>query len=249
MDANDIGQGRLYEDLAYMMPLISPPEDYIEEASHWRTILREKLGPGRFAVLELGVGGGHNLSHLTADYDATAVDISESMLALCKELNPGVTLVQGDMRNVRLGRNFSAVLIHDAISYMLTEADLAAAFQTAAVHLEKGGVFITSPDHFFESFTSPSVTHDTHVHGDMQVTYFEYSYDPDPNDTTIETIMIYLIQSKDGVRIEEDRHITGLFPKETWLRLMEEAGFDTEMRTFYLDEEKIQYHLLVGTLR
>jgi len=48
------------------------------------------------------------------------------------------------MRNIRLGRKFSAVLIHDAISDMLTERDLSATFETAVAHLEKGGVF-TSP--------------------------------------------------------------------------------------------------------
>jgi hypothetical protein len=72
------------------------------------------------------------------------VDTSEAVLALCKQLNPEVTLYRGDMRNIRLGRKFSAVLIHDAISYMLTEIDLSATFETAVAHLEKGGVF-TSP--------------------------------------------------------------------------------------------------------
>ena len=47
----------LYDKLAYLWPVISPPEDYAEEASHWRTALRKHLGPGRHRLLELGVGG------------------------------------------------------------------------------------------------------------------------------------------------------------------------------------------------
>ena len=39
-----------------------------------------------------------------------------------------------------------AVLLHDAVSYMLSAEDLAAAFATAAAHLAPGGVFVVAPD-------------------------------------------------------------------------------------------------------
>ena len=54
--------------------------------------------------MEMGVGGGHNLSHLTADFECTAVDLSPDMLALSQGLNPGIEHHVGDMRNVRLGK-------------------------------------------------------------------------------------------------------------------------------------------------
>ena len=125
----------MYNDLAYLWPIISPPEDYTEEAGYWRRAIRETLGEGRHHVLELGVGGGHNLSHLTADFQATAVDVSPRMLEISRTLNPDVEHHLGDMRTVRLGRTFDAVLIHDAVSYMLTEDDLRATFATARAHL------------------------------------------------------------------------------------------------------------------
>ena len=37
----------------------------------------------------------------------------------------------GDLRSVRLGETFDAVLVHDAIDYMTTEVELRAAFETA----------------------------------------------------------------------------------------------------------------------
>ncbi|MDP3051598.1 MAG: class I SAM-dependent methyltransferase [Eubacteriales bacterium] len=249
MDSESIGLGRLYDDLAYLMPLISPPEEYAEEAAHWRAILREKLGKGRHKLLELGVGGGHNLSYLTSDFEATAVDISEAMLAQCKRLNPTVEVHVGDMRSIRLGRKFPVVLIHDAISYILSESDLLATFRSVAAHLEPGGVFITSPDHFAETFHALKVGHATHSDGNMEVTYLEYTYDPDPSDTKIETIMFYLIRAEGGLRIEHDRHVTGLFPKSTWIGLMNEAGFSVEERAFHLGTAKQPYELLVGVLR
>jgi SAM-dependent methyltransferase len=248
MDTACIKMDRLYGDLAYLWPLVSPPEDYAAEARCWRDVLRRKLGPGRHSILELGVGGGHNLSHLTADFEATAVDLSPDMLGLSKRLNPGVEHLVGDMRTVRLGRKFKAVFIHDAISYMRTEADLRATFDTAAVHLEAGGVFITSPDRFRESFHDPCVDSSTRSDGRTELTFIEYTHDPDPADTTVETIMFYLIRTDGRLQIELDRHITGLFSRRRWLDLMEQAGFQVEQCPCGPEDSPQSSVLLVGTL-
>src|SRR5262245_2014986 len=50
---------RMYTDLARWWPLISPPEDYAEEAAEAARHLRAAAIPVR-EVLELGSGGGHN---------------------------------------------------------------------------------------------------------------------------------------------------------------------------------------------
>ena len=128
--STDNGHNRLYGDLAWLWPIMSPPEEYADEAGYWLRALRSRLPSGRRRVLELGTGGGHFLHQLTGEYDATAVDLSEAMLAHSRRLNPGVAHHVGDMRSVRLGETFDAVLIHDAIDYMTTEDELRAAFET-----------------------------------------------------------------------------------------------------------------------
>jgi len=138
----------------------------------------------------------------------------------------------GDMRTVRLGRTFDAVLIHDAVGYMTTEADLRAAFETAETHLRPGGVFITSPDFFREDFQDPAVETATHTAGETSLTYLEYLWDPDSSDTAVEAVMTFLIRDRSGLRIEHDRHVLGVFPRATWLRLMTAAGFEASERTF-----------------
>lgn len=248
MKTANIQTNRLYGDLAYLWPLVSPPEDYVAEARCWRDILRRKLGPGRHPILELGVGGGHNLSHLTADFEATAVDLSEKMLFHSKRLNPGVEHLVGDMRTVRLGRKFKAVLIHDAISHMQTEADLRAAFATAAAHLEPGGILITSPDHFRETFRDPLVDSSTRSDGQTELTFIEFQNLTDPAGTTVETILFYLIRRRGELRIELDRLITGLFPRQTWLDLMGQADFQVEQCPCGQGDVPQQVVLLVGTL-
>lgn len=249
MDADAVPLNRLYNDLAYLWPIMSPPEEYAEEAALDRAALREFLGPGRHAVLELGVGGGHNLSHLTADFAATAADVSEQMLALSRRLNPDVEHLRGDMREMRLGRTFKAVLIHDAVSHMLSESDLFAAFRTAAAHLEPEGVFLTTPDYFRETFRGPRVEVETHTGHGLELTYLEYAHDPDPDDCTLETVFTHLIREGGRLRIEHDRMITGIFSRAVWRRLMEEAGFAVEERSYRLESAGVPYEMLIGRLR
>ena len=184
-------RNRMYHELACLWPLISRPEDYAQEAMYWREALREHLGPGLHRILELGMGGGNNLSHLTEEFDATAVDISEEMLVNSKKLNSKVEHHVGDMRSVRLGRSFKAVLIHDAIAYMTTEADLRATFETAREHLNPGGMIVTAPDWYSETFRGPYVFHETRNNAEVELTYVEYVHDPEPSDTTIDSLFVY----------------------------------------------------------
>lgn len=250
MQPDAIPLNRLYNDLAFLWPVMSPPHEYAEEAAHWRALLRESLGPGRHPILELGVGGGHNLSHFAAEFEAVAVDCSERMLDNSRRLNPTVTHLPGDMRTLRLGRLFRAVLIHDAVSHLLSEDDLLATFRTAAAHLEPGGLFITSPDYFRETFRAPCIETRANTSDNLQLTYFEYAYDPDPKGCLLETIFTYIIRQGGGPpRIEHDRMLTGIFPKSTWTRLMDRAGFYVEERSLFLRSTGNNHLFFLGFLR
>ena len=238
---------RLYADLAHLWPLMSPPEDYADEGAHLYSELRARLGPGRARLLELGAGGGHLLHHLAGDFDATAVDLSEAMLAHSRRLNPGVTHRVGDMRTVRLGQTFDAVLIHDAIAYLTTEDDLRAAFATARAHLRPGGLFLAIPDDYVETFTPPQIAHETRRRGGAELTYVEYSTDPDPNDSAIETVYVFFFREDGALQVEVDRHTTGLFPIGTWERLLQESGFATERLDYPFSENGAATYLWVCT--
>jgi trans-aconitate methyltransferase len=74
-----------------------------------------------------------------ARFSVVLVDRSPGMLEVSRALNPECDHVEGDMRTVRLGRQFDCVFVHDAVCYMTTEADLRAAIETAYVHCAPGG--------------------------------------------------------------------------------------------------------------
>lgn len=216
---------RLYSDLASWFHLLTAPEDYAEEAEFYRQALLAACPHPPQTLLELGSGGGNNASHLKAHFTLTLVDLSPGMLAISRSLNPECEHLPGDMRTVRLGRLFDAVLIHDAIMYMTSEVDLRAAFETAFVHCRPGGAALFVPDHVCETF-QPATDHGGHDGEKRGMRYLEWTWDPDQDDTTYLVEFAYLLKDEKGtLRCEYDRHILGLFPRQTWLRLLAETGF------------------------
>ncbi|HEX6368897.1 MAG TPA: class I SAM-dependent methyltransferase [Longimicrobium sp.] len=224
--AGGAGAPRLYAELASWWPLMSSPDDYQEEAAFYqKALLEASVRPPR-TLLELGSGGGNNASYLKARFQMVLVDLSPGMLEVSRRLNPECGHVQGDMRTVRLGREFDCVFVHDAVCYMTTEADLRRAMETAWVHCAPGGAALFAPDHLRENF-APSTDHGGHDGKARAMRYLEWTWDPDPADTTYTVDYTYALREADGsVRVEHDRHVEGLFSRADWLRLLAEVGFE-----------------------
>jgi len=215
---------KLYAELASWWPLLSRPEDYKADADCvWQLLL---TGSGRppGTVLELGSGGGNTASHLKQRARLTLVDLAEGMLEVSRALNPECEHVLGDMRTVRLGRAFDAVYIHDAIMHLTTEEDLRAAIGTAVSHCRPGGVVALMPDCTLETFRENS-HRDGYNGSGRSLRYLQWDIDHDPNDTEYTAHFAYLLRDRDGVvRTEFEQMRLGLFPRETWLKLIREAG-------------------------
>ena len=215
----------MYAELAHWWPLLSPPSEFVEEAEYFLGLLRAAQ-PAPKTLLELGCGGGSLAWHLKRELALTLVDRSPRMLAVCRAANPECEVIEGDMRSVRLGRVFDAVLVHDAIMYATTEADLAATIDTAARHCAPGGTVILAHDFTRETFRA-SREHGGGDGGGRSLRFVAWTFDPDPSDTTFETVYTFYLRHADGsTRIEDDRHREGLFPEATWLALMADAGLD-----------------------
>jgi len=216
---------KLYTELAReWYHLLTAPEDYGEEAAfYWRCFL-EAADTLPQTLLELGSGGGNMASHYKRRVTATLTDLSAEMLAISQTINPELEHVQGDMRTLRLGRTFDAVFVHDAVIYLTTEADLRQAIETAFVHLRPGGVAIFAPDCVRETFR-PHTDHGGHDGDGRALRYLEWTFDPDPTDSTYVTDYTYVLrEGNDPPRCEQDRHVVGLFSRDVWLRLLTETG-------------------------
>jgi SAM-dependent methyltransferase len=221
---------RLYTELASWMPLMSGPHDYVEEAAWFSRAIAEAARRPVRDVLELGCGGGNNASHLKHCYAMTLTDLSPAMLEVSRALNAECEHVVGDMRTLRLGREFDAVFIHDAVCYLTAEADLQQTFATAFVHCRPGGVVLIAPDYVRETF-EPKTDHGGHDGPDgRSLRYLEWAWDPDPTDTSYVVDFAFLLRERNGdTRLVGDRHIHGLFPRATWVSRLSAAGFRAQI--------------------
>jgi hypothetical protein len=177
-------------------------------------------------------------------------DLSEGMLALSRTINPDLEHIQGDMRSLRLGRQFDAVFVHDAVVYMTTEADLRAAIKTAAVHCREGGGVLFAPDATKET---PRTGTDYGGHDGEDgraLRFLEWTWDPDPADDTYTVDYAYILrEAGGGARVVQDRHIEGVFSRATWLRMLDEAGFDARRMSFTHSEVAGEMDMFIGTRR
>ena len=248
--ATDKGGARpakLYRELADWWPLVSAPAEYVEEAAFYQRALLENCARPAETLLELGSGGGNNASHLKARFDLTLVDRSPNMLRVSRALNPECEHVEGDMRSVRLGRQFDCVFVHDAVVYMTTEDDLRRAIETAYLHCKPGGAALFAPDHVRENFRPPVTDCGGHDGGGRGLRYLEWTWDPEPADSTYTVDYVYLLRDRDGsTRVEWERHVEGLFARGDWLRLTAAAGFEPTVIPFNHSElEPGTYELFV----
>ena len=106
---------------------VEPSQEYAEEAADYASFLVDAC-PDAMTLLELG--SGNTASYLKRRFACTLTDLSPEMLALSSGINPECEDIHGHMRTMRLGRQFDAVFVHDAIVSMLTRADLWAAIET-----------------------------------------------------------------------------------------------------------------------
>jgi SAM-dependent methyltransferase len=109
-----------------------------------REACRRHLAAPPGSTLDIGCGTGRHLEAMAATIaDCWGVDLLESNVAHVRATRPGLHVVQGDMRTVRLGRTFDLVTsLGNALSYALTDIELAATAATYAVHTRADGLLI-----------------------------------------------------------------------------------------------------------
>ena len=233
-------ENRLYRDLSWLWPMWGDPAgEYRVYCDHVASLIKKHAKREVRTVLNVGCGGGKNVSRLKRRFDVTGLDISPAMLELARQLNPECAFVEADMRHFALERRFDAILIDDAVAYMTSEEDLRSLFRRAQEHLSPGGVMIVAPDDTTETFQQDKTSvwrSEPHLAPKgIEVTYVVNDYDPDPGDTSYESTVVFLIREDGRLRIEQDLHILGLFPIDVWRTLMLDTGFEVHEEEYSED--------------
>jgi len=221
-------QPLLYAELTPWYALLDPVADHADEAAAYIGALERGGAPRDGTLLELGAGAGGNAFYFKRNFRCTLTDLSPGMLALSQALNPTCEHLPGDMRSLRLERTFDAVMVHDAIAYMTTRADLAATVATAFAHTRPGGTAVFAPDYVRESFREGSQLY-TGDNGTRSLRCVEWIWDPDPADDTYMAEYAFLLRDQIDVKAVHDRHVEGVFALATWIEILTGAGYRVEL--------------------
>lgn len=235
---------KAYKNLAWTQRLLSPPGDYEEEVRIYIGAINKLSEHKARTMLHMGCGAGGQDLFLKADFELTGVDLNEEMLSMARKANPEVTYLQGDMRTVRLDKQFDVVIAPDSIAYMNTEPDLNKAIETAKLHLKPGGIFLVVT-HTREEFRNNNFVY-TGSDGQTHLTFFENNHIIGENQ--YEATMVYLIRQHGKLTVDHDVHTLGMFSHETWLRLLKLNGLEI-IETFNMDQLYDEYVMEDGEYR
>lgn len=208
-------------------------------------------------VLEVGCGTGRILIPTArAGIDSTGFDLSQHMLAICREhlaeesqeVRDRVDLVEGDMRGFDLGRRFSLITLpFRPFQHLTTVEDQLACLQTLYRHLEPDGRLILdlfNPS--LEALTRDNVGEEVADELDFtmpdgrQVTRKSKIVSRDHFDQVVQVELIYYVTHPDG----REERLVHAFPMRYLFRfeaehLLARAGFTVEH--LYADYEKNLY--------
>jgi len=253
----------VFDAYAVYYDLLYQDKDYNTEIEFVDNLLAKHLVPKGGALLELGSGTGkHAEGFAKLGYMLHGVDMSPAMVEAANarkpvDLSEQMVFAVGDVRNVRVDKQFDAAIsLFHVASYQITNTDLCAMFQTAAVHLKPGGVFL------FDCWYGPAVLTDRPVvrvkrmHNDTVEVLRIAEPLMHPNENIVDVNYTVQVKQKGDERVNElrEKHsMRYLFAPEVELllglagmRLVErvewltgrQTGFESWAATFVAIKEK-----------
>ena len=217
-----------FHELAKYYDALNDWKDYREETRRLEAIARRFGRPGKTTWLDVACGTGRHLEFLRHRHRTTGVDGSREMLRIARRRLPGVPLVLGDMRTVRLGREFDVVsCLFGAIGHLPTARDVERTFANLARHLTPGGVAIVEPWIDRSTFRPGSLHLRTHVDPDLTIARLAYS----SRRGRQSRIHYHFLVGRPGddVRYVQETDDGVLLTREELLRLMRKVGLDARI--------------------
>jgi len=215
--------GGMYTDLAEFYDATYSSKDYRKEAARVADFARRAGRSGGREWLDVACGTGRHLEYLSRQFHCTGVDASPQMLRVARRRLRGVRLLRGDMRSLRLGRQFDVIsCLFSGIGHVRTLAALRQTIRTFAQHLKPGGVLLFEPWFSRETWIPGMVHLLTASTPNLTIARMSFS-SVRGNQSVLE--MHYLVGRKGrGVLHAAVTEYSGLFDRGTTLRFLREAG-------------------------
>ncbi|MGO8879554.1 MAG: class I SAM-dependent DNA methyltransferase [Desulfomonilaceae bacterium] len=141
----------LFEAYSRYYDLLYQDKDYESESDYIQRLIQQNV-PGAKNILELGCGTGAHATILAKQgFNVLGIDSSESMLRQAEikfdqqpdKVKSNLHFSFGDVRTYRAEKHFDAVLsLFHVLCYQINNEDVISTFETAAIHLRPGGLFL-----------------------------------------------------------------------------------------------------------
>lgn len=201
-------------------------KDYAAEATQLHSIIQERH-PAAQTLLDVACGTGRHLEHLRSLYRVEGLDISQRLLDVARERNPGVRFHEGDMRIFRLGRRFDVVTcLFSAIGFATTPEELHSAVHTITDHLATGGLAIIEPWLSIDDILAETVFATFVDQEDLKVARINPPIEVEGRRGVL--TFHYLVGTPRGVEYFTERLETGLFTDEEYRVALTQAALDVE---------------------
>jgi SAM-dependent methyltransferase len=214
----------MFRHTAHVYDLLykSAGKDYEAEAAALHLLIQRR-SPGAASLLDVACGTGGHLVHLRQWYDVAGVDADPRMLDEARGRLPEESFVEGDMRDISLGRTFDAVCcLFSSIGYMGSVEELNQAVAKMASHCRPGGVFVLDGWVRPEAWrTGPQISLETASNGALTVVRMGRSR---REGTKTFLDMHHLIGSVDGIEHVIDVHELTLFDSGQYEESLRRAG-------------------------
>ena len=217
----------LHNSLAKYYDRVYSYRDYLDEAVRLQNLIIKYSESGGNLLLDVACGTGLHLKYLKDDFSCTGVDVSKAMLKIARKNVKGVTFKEADMKTLRLGKQFDAIVcLLSSIGYVKTPASLEKTIWNFSKHLKKGGLALIEPSHAKSAYANGEPRIITHDGKDAKIARINYTNFRQA--TAVLNMHILIAERGKDAKYFVDRHELGLFGINNTLRIMKAAGLKSK---------------------
>ncbi|MHC5372719.1 class I SAM-dependent DNA methyltransferase [Enterococcus sp. LJL120] len=217
-----------YETFAFIYDEVMDTSLY----QQWLTFTQRHLPKETKNILELACGTGALAVELAkADYQVTALDLSEEMLmvaadrAIAAEVD--IQFVEGNMLDLsEIGQYQAITCYSDSLCYMRNQAEVQQVFDEVYQALDEQGTFIFDV-HSLYKIDQLFPEYSYHYQTDEFAFLWE-SY-PGQKAHSIEHFLTFFVQTEEEEEIfirKDELHQERTYPLEIYINMLENAGFE-----------------------
>lgn len=201
--------------------------DYEDNSKKLHEFIQQYKKSDANRLLDVACGTGTHIMHLMDKYETMGFDLSDEMLKVARKKCPNIDFVQGNMVDLDLGRKFDVITcLFGSIGYLTTEEELARAINAFSAHSNEGGVVIIEPMFTKETVRDRSMGLVSLDLPDIKIARANVSRRV--GDIFYLDFHFLISTMEDGTEHFIDPSPMSVFPRSTYIALMEDSGFSTQ---------------------